>query len=216
MPTPPLTHGKESVDRLVGCARLGVPMIYASALARRDRARLRRRLRRAGQDAEMLSGLVIAQLTRAGAPFVYGVSQGWMEPRTRHIVYCGPEEMAARQASATCRGTTACPGSGAAGARRAAAGRQWAFETGMTLLTAVQSDVTLLARHRYVASGTASSYETMVVADELVGCGQAYLGGVTIDEESLAVAEIAGVRARRDPSRSKVLRRLPRHLSGRA
>ena len=31
MPTPPLTHGKESVDRLVGCARLGIPMIYASA-----------------------------------------------------------------------------------------------------------------------------------------------------------------------------------------
>jgi trimethylamine--corrinoid protein Co-methyltransferase len=43
----------------------------------------------------------------------------------------------------------------------------------------------------YVASGTASSYETMVVADELTGWVKAYLGGLTIDEESLAVAEIA-------------------------
>ena len=31
----------------------------------------------------------------------------------------------------------------------------------------------------------------MVVGDELVGWVKAYLGGVTIDEESLAVAEIA-------------------------
>ena len=29
MPTPPLQHGKESVDRLVRCARLGIPMVYA-------------------------------------------------------------------------------------------------------------------------------------------------------------------------------------------
>ena len=68
---------------------------------------------------------------------------------------------------------------------------QWAFETGMTLLTAAQSGVTLLHDIGYVASGTASSYETMVVADELVGWVKAYLGGVTVDDESLAVAEIA-------------------------
>jgi trimethylamine--corrinoid protein Co-methyltransferase len=68
---------------------------------------------------------------------------------------------------------------------------QWAFETGMTLLTAAQSGVTLLHDIGYVASGTGSSYETMVVGDELVGWVKAYLNGVTIDEETLAVAEIA-------------------------
>jgi trimethylamine--corrinoid protein Co-methyltransferase len=45
----------------------------------------------------------------------------------------------------------------------------------------------------YVASGTASAYESMVVMDELVGWVKAYLDGVTIDTEALAVDEIAAV-----------------------
>jgi trimethylamine--corrinoid protein Co-methyltransferase len=63
----------------------------------------------------------------------------------------------------------------------------------MTLLTAAQAGVTLLHDIGYVASGTASSYESVVVMDELVGWVKAYLDGVTIDTESLAVAEIAAV-----------------------
>ena len=61
----------------------------------------------------------------------------------------------------------------------------------MTLLTAASSGVTLLHDLGYVASGTASSYESIVVADELAGWVKAYLAGVTIDEEALAAAEIA-------------------------
>jgi trimethylamine--corrinoid protein Co-methyltransferase len=44
-----------------------------------------------------------------------------------------------------------------------------------------------------VASGTASSYESVVVMNELVGWVKAYLDGVTIDTEALAVDEIAAV-----------------------
>jgi trimethylamine--corrinoid protein Co-methyltransferase len=63
----------------------------------------------------------------------------------------------------------------------------------MTLLTAALSGVTLLHDVGYAASGTASSYESMVLVDELVAWVKAYLAGVTIDEESLAVAEIEAV-----------------------
>ena len=115
-----------------------------------------------------------------------------MEPRSGHIVYCGPEEMAAQQASADMAHHYGLPSFGAGGCSDSLMlDEQWAFEAGMTLVTAAQSGVTLLHDIGYVASGTASSYETMVVGDELVGWVKAYLGGVTIDEESLAVAEIA-------------------------
>ena len=192
MPTPPLTHGKESVDRLVGCARLGIPMVYASAFLPGATAPASVAGCVVLANAEMLSGLVISELASPGAPFVYGVSQGWMEPRSGHIVYCGPEEMAAQQASADMARHYGLPSFGNGGCSDSLMlDEQWAFETGMTLLTAAQSGVTLLHDIGYVASGTASSYETMVVADELVGWVKAYLGGVTIDEESLAVAEIA-------------------------
>ena len=192
MPTPPLTHGKESTDRLVGCARLGVPMIYASAFLPGATAPASVAGCVVLANAEMLSGLVITQLASPGAPFVYGTSQGWMEPRSGHVLYCGPEEMAAQQASADMAHHYGLPSFGAGGCSDSLMlDEQWAFEAGMTLVTAAQSGVTLLHDIGYVASGTASSYETMVVGDELVGWVKAYLGGVTIDEESLAVAEIA-------------------------
>ena len=70
---------------------------------------------------------------------------------------------------------------------------QWAFEAGMTLLTAAVSGVTLLHDLGYVASGTASSYESVVLMDELVRWVKAYLAGVTVDDVALAAAEIAEV-----------------------
>ena len=192
MPTPPLIHGRESTDRLVGCARLRVPMVYASAYLPGATAPASVAGCVVLANAEMLSGLVISELASPGAPFVYGVAQGWMEPRSGHIVYCGPEEMAAQQASADMAHHYGLPSFGAGGCSDSLMlDEQWAFEAGMTLLTAAQSGVTLLHDIGYVASGTASSYESMVVGDELVGWVKAYLGGVTVDEESLAVAEIA-------------------------
>ena len=60
MPTPPLTHGKESTDRLVGCARLGIPMIYASAFLPGATAPASVAGCVVLANAEMLSGLVIS------------------------------------------------------------------------------------------------------------------------------------------------------------
>ena len=132
----------------------------------------------------MLSGLVISQLVHPGAPFVYGTAQGWMEPRTGHVVYCGAEEMAAQQASADLAAHYGLPSFGTGGCSDSLLlDEQWAFEAGMTLLTAASSGVTLLHDLGYVASGTASSYESIVVADELAGWVKAYLAGVTIDED---------------------------------
>ncbi len=194
MPSPPLVHGRGSVDRLVRCARLGIPMVYATALLQGATAPASPAGHLVVANAEMLSGLVIAQLARPGAPYVYGVAQGWMNPRTAHIVYCGPEEMAVQQASADLARHYGLPSFGYGGCSDSLMlDEQWAFEAGMTLLTAAVSGVTLLHDVGYVGAGTASSYESMVVMDELVAYVKTYLGGVTIDEGSLAVPEIEAV-----------------------
>ncbi len=143
-------------------------------------------------NVEVLSGLVVGQLVHPGAPYVYGTAQGWMEPRTGHVVYSGAaEEMAVQQASADLAAHYGLPSFGTGGCSDSLLlDEQWAFEAGMTLLTAASSGVTLLHDLGYVASGTASSYESIVVADELAGWVKAYLAGVTIDEDALAAAEI--------------------------
>jgi len=194
MPTPPLVHGEHSAARLVRCAELGVPMVYASALLQGATAPASRAGCLVLTNAEMLSGLVISQLAKPGAPCVYGVAQGAMNLRTAHVLYCAPEAMAVQQASADLARFYGLPTFGYGGCSDSLLlDEQWALEAGMTLLTAAQAGVTLLHDIGYVASGTASSFESVVVMDELVGWAKAYLDGVTIDSAALAVDEIAAV-----------------------
>ena len=194
MPTPPLVHGEHSAARLIRCAELGVPMVYASATLQGATGPASRAGQVVQTNAEMLSGLVIGELAAPGAPFVYGVAQGSMNPRTAHVVYCAPESMAVQQASADLARFYGLPTFGYGGCSDSLAlDEQWAFEAGMTLLTAAQAGVTLLHDIGYVASGTASSYESVVVLDELVGWVKAYLDGVTVDDVALAVDEIDAV-----------------------
>jgi trimethylamine--corrinoid protein Co-methyltransferase len=117
-----------------------------------------------------------------------------MNPRTAHVVYCGPEEMAVQQASADLARHYGLPSFGNGGCSDSLMlDEQWAFEAGTTLLTAALSGVTLLHDVGYVASGTASSFESVVAMDEIVRYVKAYLRGVTIDESTLAVEEIMAV-----------------------
>ena len=194
MPTPPLVHGEHSAARLVRCAELGVPMVYATALLQGATGPASRAGCLVQTNAEMLSGLVISELAKPGAPFVYGVAQGSMNARTAHVVYSGPEAMAAQQASADLARFYGLPTFGYGGCSDSLMlDEQWAFEAGMTLVAAAQAGVTLLHDLGYVASGTASAFESVTVMDELVGWVKAYLDGVTIDTEALAVEEIAAV-----------------------
>ena len=194
MPTPPLLHGHHSAERLIRCAEQDVPMVYATALLQGATAPASRAACLLQTNVEMLSGLVIAELAKPGAPFVYGVAQGAMNARTAHVLYCAPESMAAQQASADLARYYDLPTFGYGGCSDSLMlDEQWAFEAGMTLLTAALSGVTLLHDLGYVASGTASSYESVVIMDELVRWVKAYLQGVTVDETALAAAEIAEV-----------------------
>ncbi len=194
MPTPPLLHGHHSAERLMRCAEQDVPMVYATALLQGATAPASRAACLLQTNVEMLSGLVIAELAKPGAPFVYGVAQGAMNARTAHVLYCAPESMAAQQASADLARYYDLPTFGYGGCSDSLMlDEQWAFEAGMTLLTAALSGVTLLHDLGYVASGTASSYESVVIMDELVRWVKAYLAGVTVDEVTLAAAEIAEV-----------------------
>ena len=194
MPTPPLVHGHGSADRLLKAATLGVPMVYASALLQGATAPAATAGLLVQSNAEVLSGLVIAQLARPGAPFVYGTAQGWMNPRSGLIVYCGPEEMAVQHASADLARHYGLPSFGTGGcADSLLLDEQWAAEAALTLLAAAHAGVTLLHDVGYVASGTASSHESMVLLDELVAWVKTHLAGVTIDTDALALDEIDAV-----------------------
>ncbi len=194
MPTPPLIHGFESADRLIRCAELGIPMAYATALLPGATAPASRAAFIVVGNAEILSGLVIAQLAAPGAPYIYGVTQGSMNLRTSHVLYCAPESYAIQQACVDLASFYGLPSFGYGGVSDSPLlDEQWALEAGMTLLANAMSGVTLLHDLGYAGSGTTSSFEAVVLMDEMVRWVKAYLEGITIDTEMLAVDEIDAV-----------------------
>lgn len=208
MPTPPLVHGRDSVELLMGCARLGVPMAYANAVLQGATAPASRAGFVVQGNVETLSGLVIAQLAAPGAPYVYGVTQGAMNLRTGSVLYVAPESYAVQQACADMARFYGLPSFGYGGVSDSQLlDEQWALESGMTLLANALAGVTLLHDLGYLASGTGSSYEAVVLMNELVRWVKAYLAGVSADEVGDAVAEIVAV----GPAGTHLGRKFTRH-----
>jgi trimethylamine--corrinoid protein Co-methyltransferase len=194
MPTPPLIHGRDSVEILVSCAQLDVPVAYATALLPGATAPASRAGFVVLGNAETLSGLVITQLAKPGAPYIYGVAQGSMNLRTSHVLYNAPESYAVQTACVNLASSYGLPSFGYGGVSDSQIlDEQWALESGLSLLAVALSGVTLLHDLGYVASGTASSHEAVVLMDEVVRWVKAYVEGVPIDPDALAVEEIAAV-----------------------
>ena len=98
MPSPPLMHDPDALTKVIGCAELRIPLIYAPAPnAGATGPRSVGGCVLVG-NAEALSGLVLHQLVRAGAPFVYGVGTGAMDMRTMNDPYVVPDSLLAQQA----------------------------------------------------------------------------------------------------------------------
>ena len=193
-PTSPLVHGKDSVERLVGCARLRVPLIYPTTVLPGATAPASRAGMMVVANAESLSGLVIHQLANPGAPFVYGVTQGSMDLRTGAVRYFSPEGLANHLSSADMARFFGLPSFGNGGASDSQMlDGQWAAEAAVSLWVAAMSRITLVHDVGYLASGMGSSYEACVFMDELIGYVRETLRGPSLDAESLALDEIMEV-----------------------
>jgi trimethylamine---corrinoid protein Co-methyltransferase len=194
MPNPPLVHSAEALDKVQACAQLDIPLVYAPAPAAGTTAPASLAATIAVGNAETLSGLVIHQLTKSGAPFVYGVGCGAFDMRTAVDVYSAPEHFLGSAAAtdlARFYGLPSFAYAAVADAKRF--DEQWAAEAGITAVLGALSRATLLHDVGYLESGMQSSYETIVLGDELVGYARALLVEVGVDDEALALNEIDAV-----------------------
>ena len=81
-PTTPLLHGEDSTEKLMYMAEVGLPIVHQSSPMMGGAAPMSMAAALALGNAELLSGLVIHQLVRRGAPFVYGCGLHHMDMRT--------------------------------------------------------------------------------------------------------------------------------------
>lgn len=164
-------------------------------MPRRRRPAPRRRGRSATvlvANAEVLSGLVLHQYVRPGAPFVYGAGGGAMDMRTMSgDPYTLPEAVLALQACCDLARFYRLPSFSYAGnSESKTLDEQWAAESALTTMLGALSRATLLHDVGYLEDGMQSSYESVVLGDELAGYSRAFMREVPVDEYSLALDEI--------------------------
>ena len=87
MPVPPLMFDEDGASKVMACAELDVPMIWAPAPNAGTTAPASIASVIVVANAETLAGLVLSQAVKPGAPFVWGVGVGAMNMRTMNEVY---------------------------------------------------------------------------------------------------------------------------------
>lgn len=194
MPNPPLVHGEEALDKVLACAELGVPLVYAPAPSGGATAPASVPATVLVGNAETLSGLVVHQLARPGAPFVYGVGCGAMDMRTAVDVYGAPEHFLGNAAATDLARFYGLPSFSYAGVSDSKLpDEQWAAEAMAATVLGALSRATLLHDVGYLESGLQSAYETVVLGDEMAGFARALLAEVGVDGQALALNEIDAV-----------------------
>ncbi len=194
MPSPPLQHDPDALTKVIACAELHIPLIYcpapnAGATGPRSIAGVV-----LVGNAEVLSGLVLHQLVNAGAPFVYGAGGSIMDMRTMTDPYAAPENATAMQCCCDLARHYKLPSfSYAATSDAKMLDEQWSADAALTTLFGALSRATLLHDVGYLESGLQSSYESIVLGDELAGYVRAFVREAPVNDETLALGEIEAV-----------------------
>jgi trimethylamine--corrinoid protein Co-methyltransferase len=143
-------------------------------------------------NAEVLSGLAIAQLRRKGTPVVLGSGSGPLDMHTMVGTYASPEfmlhcmgmaELAHYYYHLPVWGFSGCSDSKLPDV-------QAGIESALWILWTVLSGANLVHDVGYIESGLTCSYEMMVVCDEVVSFVRRLLRGIEITPETLALDAI--------------------------
>jgi trimethylamine--corrinoid protein Co-methyltransferase len=208
MPSPPLMHDRDALGKLIRCAELRVPLVYAPAPNCGATAPRSLAAAIVVGNAEVLSGLVLHQSVDPGAPFVYGVGAGAMDMSTGTEVYAMPEPFLAQQLGCDLARHYGLPSFNyAACGDSKCLDEQWAAEAALTAMTGGLSRGTLLHDVGYLESGMQSSHESIVLGAELVAWTRSYMREVAVDDEALALDEIAAAGPGGNHLASKYTRR---------
>jgi trimethylamine--corrinoid protein Co-methyltransferase len=142
-------------------------------------------------NAEILSGLVLHQLKRPGAPFVYGSGLHHMDMKTTISVYGAPEFQLARVAVAELGQYYGLPTWGYAGhSDSCAMDEQAAADAAFSVQVALLAGQNLVHDVGYLEAGLTTSPEMIVFTAEMISMMGHFMEGMSLDAESLALEVI--------------------------
>ncbi len=186
-PISPLTHSEGALKKLFMCADAGVPLNYVPALLAGGTGPVTLAGGLAVANAESLSGLVIHQLYRRGAPMISGVSVTPMDMRTGNCVYGSPDERLTHTASTELYHWYGLPVWGEAGCSDSnALDGQAAMESSFQVMLCALEGCNLVHDVGYLGQGLVGSLGSLVMCAEIISYAKRILGGFSLDTEHLA------------------------------
>ena len=193
-PISPLTFTDNSLEKMIFCAEKRIPQICYGA----PQAGSTSPASFAGSvvqgTAESLSGLVITQLVRQGAPFIYGAFATVMDMRTTIFSYGAPEMILMGAALAQMAQYIKLPYFGTAGCSDAKLpDSQAAAEATLSCQSAALSGANLIHDCGLLDHGSLASPAYMVLVNEVLDMINQFVRGIKVDEETLAVDVIHSV-----------------------
>jgi len=191
-PSSPLRHSEVVLRKLLMMADRGLPFVYAPGPIEGASAPVTSAGSLAMANAEVLSGLAIAQLRRRGTPFVWGSGSGPLDMRTMVGTYAAPEFMLHGMAMAElAHHYYHLPVWGFAGCSDSKQPDiQAGIESALWILWTALSGANLVHDVGYVESGLTCSYEMIVICNEVIGFVRRLLRGIEIAPETLALETI--------------------------
>jgi len=190
----PLQHNLLAIERLVFCANHEIPLIYIPTIMPGASGPITLAGSIALAVAECLAGLVMHQVQKSGAPFIFGACVSQLDMRTMLFPYGSPEWRMNDLIMAELSRYYELPVFGTGGTTDskivdAQAGAEYAS----SLLMAGLAGTNLIHDVGYLESGLTGSLESILLGAEQIRYVKKILSGMEISDETLALDSIAEV-----------------------
>ncbi len=187
-PTTPLMHDRDPLELAMFCANRSIPVFNISGSVAGGTAPVTLAGCLVLSNAELLSGLVVSQLTKKGAPVVYGGSTGPLDMRTSVSIYSGPEAWLIQIAVKEMATFYKLPDFNTAGASDSKRlDQQAAVDYTASIMQAMLAGSNVTHDLGYMESGYTASWEGIVLADEIIDFLKSFIKGIPVNEETLAL-----------------------------
>ena len=187
-PISPLSYYGPAMEKIVFCAEEGIPLINYPAPQAGSTAPMTFAGELVQGSAESLSGLVLAQLVRPGAPFIYGAFATIMDMRTTIFSYGAAEMNLMAAAMAHMAQHYRLPFFGTAGCSDAKfPDPQAAAEAAFSCLSSALSGANLVHDCGWLDHGSVASPAFMVLVNEVLHMVNQYMRGIPVNDETLAL-----------------------------
>lgn len=196
-PTSPMVHSEEAIDKLLFMAENSLPTNYAPGMMAGATGPITVAGAITQATAETLAGLVIHQLKKPGAPFVFGAGVSPIDMSSMQPTYSAPEAMLGQ--SGLCeigRRLYDLPTWGFGGCSASKlADEQAVNEAGSYILMAGLSGTNIIHDVGYLEFGLTYSFDLLVMCDEIIGQVRRLMEGIKVDREHIALDAIKRVGA---------------------